>query len=57
MKMMGIRLNLWINPYFHPASPMYSSILPFTGSHTVWGGVVPDLTIPEAQNIILDPDG
>jgi alpha-glucosidase (family GH31 glycosyl hydrolase) len=54
MKEMGIRLNLWTNPYISPAASMYSKILPYTGTHTVWGGVVPDLTIPEAQNIILE---
>lgn len=53
MKGMGIRLNLWTNPFVSPASPVYQEILPYTGSHTVWGGVVPDLTIPEAQNIML----
>jgi len=53
MKEMGIRLNLWTNPYISPASSMYSRLLPYTGTHTVWGGVVPDLTIPEAQKIIL----
>jgi alpha-glucosidase (family GH31 glycosyl hydrolase) len=53
MKEMGIRLNLWTNPYVSPASPIYQKILPFAGSHTVWGGVVPDLTIPEAQNILI----
>ena len=27
--------------------------MPLTGSHTVWGGVVADLTLPEAQKIRL----
>jgi alpha-glucosidase (family GH31 glycosyl hydrolase) len=53
MKEMGIHLNLWTNPYISPVSSMYNEILPYTGSHTVWGGVVPDLTIPESQNILL----
>jgi len=53
MKEMGIRLNLWTNPYASPESPMYSKILPFTGTHTVWGGVVADLTIPEARKIMI----
>jgi alpha-glucosidase (family GH31 glycosyl hydrolase) len=53
MKEMGIRLNLWTNPYVSPASPVYGKILPFTGTHTVWGGVVPDLTMPEAQDILM----
>ena len=54
MKSMGIRLNLWTNPYVSPSSPVYQKILPYTGTHTVWGGVVPDLTIPEAQTILLE---
>jgi alpha-D-xyloside xylohydrolase len=53
MKEMGIRLNLWTNPYVSPASSVYNKILPFTGSHTVWGGVVPDLSISESQDILL----
>lgn len=53
MKDMGIRLNLWTNPYFSPASPMFDALKPVVGSHTVWGGVVADLTLPEAQKIIL----
>ncbi len=52
MKKMGIRINLWTNPYVSPESPVYEKILPFTGTHTVWGGVVPDLTMPEARDII-----
>ncbi len=52
MKEMGIRLNLWTNPYVSPDSPIYGKLKPFTGTHTVWGGVVADLTMPEARNII-----
>jgi alpha-D-xyloside xylohydrolase len=51
MKEMGIRINLWTNPYVSPESPIYKDILPLTGSHTVWGGAVPDHSMPEAQNI------
>lgn len=54
MKAMGIRLNLWTNPYISPDSPIYEPLKPFVGSHTVWGGTVPDLTIPEARKIIID---
>lgn len=39
----GIKVNLWTNPYVSPESPVYGQLLPYTGSHTVWGGVVPDL--------------
>jgi alpha-D-xyloside xylohydrolase len=52
MKNQGIRLNLWTNPYVSPESPVYESLKPFYGSHTVWLGMVPDLTIPEAAQIL-----
>jgi alpha-D-xyloside xylohydrolase len=52
MKEIGIRLNLWTNPYVSTESPVYEKIKPFTGTHTVWGGIVPDLIIPEAQEIL-----
>ena len=54
MKELGIRINLWTNPYVSPESPIYKEILPFTGSHTVWGGVVPDYSLPRAQKIFTD---
>lgn len=38
----NIRVNLWINPYVSTHSPMYKEVEPFTGSHTVWVGKVPD---------------
>ncbi|TZF83292.1 DUF5110 domain-containing protein [Pedobacter sp. BS3] len=45
----GIRLNLWINPYISPDAPFYKEIRPFTASHTVWLGLVPDFTMPQAR--------
>ncbi|MBA4053171.1 MAG: ABC transporter substrate-binding protein [Marivirga sp.] len=48
---MNIKVNLWTNPYVSPESPVYKSILPHTGSHTVWGGVVPDVTLPEVVDL------
>ncbi|HLN55904.1 MAG TPA: TIM-barrel domain-containing protein [Bacteroidales bacterium] len=53
MKNKGVRLNLWTNPYISPGSPVYREIFPYSGTHTVWGGIVPDLSIPEARNILL----
>ena len=52
LKNLGIHLNLWTNPYISPDSPIYNQLKPLTGTHTVWGGVVTDLTLPEAQEII-----
>ncbi len=53
MRSKGIRINLWINPYVSPEASMYEKILPYTGSHTVWVGAVPDLTLPSAQHILF----
>jgi alpha-glucosidase (family GH31 glycosyl hydrolase) len=49
----GIRLNLWTNPYVSPGASIYKAIKPFTGSHTVWVGAVPDMTLPQATNIFF----
>lgn len=54
MSEMSIRVNLWTNPYVSPASPVYDGLKSFTGSHTVWGGVVPDLNVPDAARQIKD---
>ena len=54
MSKMGIRLNLWINPYISKQATFYEAIKPYTGSHTVWVGAVPDLYIPEARKIFFD---
>ncbi|MCC8018200.1 MAG: DUF5110 domain-containing protein [Rikenellaceae bacterium] len=50
----GVRLNLWMNPYVSPEASIYNDILPHTGTHTVWCGVVPDLNDPEAVRIWTD---
>lgn len=50
----GIKVNLWENPYVAPSSTMYQEIRPYTGSHTVWLGEVPDYTIPEAREVLLN---
>ncbi|WP_084239518.1 glycoside hydrolase family 31 protein [Pedobacter africanus] len=49
----GIRLNLWSNPYVSPQAGIYNSIKPFTADHTVWLGAVPDLTMPQARDILF----
>ncbi len=52
MKEQGIHLNLWTNPYVSPESPVFEKLKPFYASHTVWCGMVPDVTIPEASKIL-----
>ena len=49
----GIRLNLWENPYVSPESRLYRTLLPLSGSHLVWLGLVPDYTLPEARQALL----
>jgi len=50
----GIKLNLWINPYVSKSAPFYKAIKPYTGSHTVWVGEVPDFNIPAARKIFFE---
>lgn len=50
----NIRVNLWTNPYVSPDAPFYKAIVPYSGSHTVWNGLVPDLTMPQARTLFFD---
>lgn len=49
----GIKVNLWENPYIAPSSTIFEAMKPYTGSHTVWLGQVPDYTMPQARKILL----
>ncbi len=51
---MGVRVNLWMNPYIAPKAKLYGPMLPFAGTHTVWNGIVPDYTMDEARKIFTD---
>ena len=48
---MGIRSNLWMNPYISPSGSLYSKVKDLSGSHTVWNGIVPDFMIKETRDI------
>lgn len=50
----GVRVNLWTNPYVSPESKIYKDMLPVSGSHTVWCGIVPDLPNEQARNLWKD---
>ena len=54
LKKQGIRTNLWMNPYISPEGILYEKMLPHSGTHTVWNGIVPDYTIPEARKAMQD---
>ncbi len=50
----GYHLNLWEHAFCHPTAPIYNDMLPYSGDYQVWGGVVPDFTMPEARHIFAD---
>ena len=52
MKDKGIRLNLWTNPYVSPEASIFKALEPYTATHTVWCGIVPDLNHPKAKEIL-----
>lgn len=54
MREKGIRLNLWINPYVSKQATFYKDIEPFTGSHTVWVGAVPDFNTEQARSLFFN---
>ena len=54
LKKQGIRTNLWMNPYISPEGILYEKMLPHSGTHTVWNGIVSDYTIPEARKAMQD---
>ncbi|TDF91231.1 TIM-barrel domain-containing protein [Paenibacillus piri] len=49
----GFKVNLWEHPYASPDAPIYEPLKPLSGSHTVWHGLVPDYTLPQARDIYI----
>lgn len=49
-----IKTNVWINPYVSPDGELYEKIEPYTGSHTVWCGIVPDYSMTETKKIMTE---
>jgi alpha-D-xyloside xylohydrolase len=45
-------VNLWSHIFTHVSSNIYQQLYPFSGNYEVWEGLVPDLTYPEARQII-----
>lgn len=50
----GVHVNLWENPYISPEGKLHAPMLPLSGSHMVWLGIVPDYTLPEARKLLTD---
>jgi alpha-D-xyloside xylohydrolase len=54
LKDQGVQTNLWMNPYISPESELIKKLKPFTASHTVWNGYIPDYGLPQTNKIIGD---
>ena len=54
LQVLGVQTNLWMNPYISPESELINKLKPFTASHTVWSGYIPDYGLPEVNKIIGD---
>ncbi len=48
---MNYKLNLWEHAYVHPSSPIFDTIVPYSGDYAVWKGAVPDFTLSQVRNI------
>ena len=54
MSSRNLKVNLWENPYLSPDSSIYDAMEPYTGSHMVWLGLVPDYTLAEARVLLTE---
>jgi alpha-D-xyloside xylohydrolase len=57
MKGMGFEVNLWEHAFTHPTAPFHDAIAPYSGDYTVWNGLTPDFTLPEARRIFQEYHG
>lgn len=51
LKANNYHLNLWQHAFVNPSSPIYETILPYSGNYEVWGGIVPDFLTLQAKQI------
>jgi alpha-D-xyloside xylohydrolase len=54
MKARSVRVNLWEHPWVSPKADIYEALKPLSGSHTVWGGLAPDYSLEQAQEILIN---
>ncbi len=52
LRMQGVHVNLWQNPYVAPGSDLFKLLGDGFGSHTVWLGGAPDIYDPKTAEII-----
>ncbi len=54
MQQLDIHVNNWEHAWVSPEAPFYKAIEPYCGTHTVWGGLAPDFSLPQVQKIFQD---
>ena len=54
LRQRGFHLNLWEQAFVHPTAPFHEAMAPFSGDWLVWGGLVPDFSLPEARKLFAD---
>lgn len=47
----SFRINLWEHAFTHPSSPIFADLVPHSGSHAVWQGLVPDFAAAPARKV------
>ncbi len=50
----GYHISLWEHCYTHPSAPFYEELKPYSCNFKVFGGLVPDFTLPEARQLFID---
>lgn len=54
LKNMNFNINLWEHVFVHPTSEIYEKLKKYSGDYEVWGGLVPDLSLKEAESTFAD---
>lgn len=54
LKNQDIRVNVWVNPFISEKCPLYQQLQPYSASHLVWGGIIPDYTMELPRQLIGD---
>ncbi len=54
---LGYKVNLWEHAFTHPASPVFSALVPHSGDFAVWEGLVPDFAGEPARRVFGDYHG
>ncbi len=48
---LDFKVNLWEHAFTHPSAPFHDDMKPYSGDYEVWGGLVPDFSMVEVQNL------